>query len=214
MNKLKTYFFAGLLVWLPIGLTIWFIKFIVTSLDAFIPAKLSTQNLIGINIPGGSIIIAALILLATGLIATNILGQKLLNLGDKIISSIPLVKSIYKGIKQVSDTLLSSQSNAFRKAVLVKFPHTNSLTIAFITGNPTKEIIANSEHEKYINVYVPTTPNPTSGYFIMVPKEDTHDLNLSVEQALRYVISMGTIKIPDLIKKPSKVSGVVADDTN
>lgn len=201
MNKLKTYFFAGLLVWLPIGLTIWFIKFLITSADSFIPAKLSTQNLIGINIPGGSILITALILLITGLIATNILGQKIIRLGDKIISSIPLVKSIYKGIKQVSDTLLSSQSNAFRKAVLVKFPHTNSLTIAFITGNPTKEIIPNNEHNNYINVYVPTTPNPTSGYFIMVHKEDTTDLDISVEQALRYVISMGTINVTDLIKK-------------
>lgn len=201
MNKLKTYFFAGLLVWLPIGLTVWFIEFIITSLDSFLPAKLSMQNLFGINIPGGSIVISALIILFTGLVTTNILGQKLVYIGDRIISSIPIVKSIYKGIKQVSDTLLSSQSNAFRKAVLIKFPHNNSLTIAFITGNPSTEIIANNKHDEYINVYVPTTPNPTSGYFLIIPKAEIIDLDLSVEQALRYVISMGTIKINDLVKK-------------
>lgn len=193
MNKLKTYLFAGLLVWLPIGLTIWFIKFIINSVDAFIPERLTTQNLFGITIPGGGLLITLVILLATGLVTTNILGQKIVKLGDKIISSIPIVKSIYKGIKQVSDTLLSSQSNAFRKSVLVKFPHSNSLTIAFVTGTPGPEIIKNNE--EYINVYIPTTPNPTSGYFVMLPKSETKELDISVEEALRYVISMGTIKL-------------------
>lgn len=193
MNKLKTYLFAGLLVWLPIGLTIWFIKFIINSVDAFIPERLTTQNLFGITVPGGGLFITLFILLATGLVTTNILGQKIVKLGDKIISSIPIVKSIYKGIKQVSDTLLSSQSNAFRKAVLVKFPHSNSLTIAFVTGTPGSEIIKNNE--AYINVYVPTTPNPTSGYFVMLPRSEIQELDISVEEALRYVISMGTIKL-------------------
>lgn len=193
MNKLKTYIFAGLLVWLPIGLTIWFIEFIIHSVDAFIPERLNTQHLLGVAIPGGGVIVALIILLATGLITTNILGQKIVKLGDKIISSIPLVKSIYKGIKQVSDTLLSSQSNAFRKAVLVKFPHSNSLTIAFVTGTPSANIIKNNKD--YINVYIPTTPNPTSGYFVMLPISEVEELDLTVEEALRYVISMGTIQL-------------------
>lgn len=192
MGKLRAYFFAGLLVWVPITLTIWFIKFIITSVNTLIPDKLNSETLLGINIPGSGIIIVLLMLLITGVIATNFLGQKILKLGDKIISSIPIVKSIYKGIKQVSDTLLSSQSNAFRKAVLIKFPHEKSLTIAFVTGKPSAKIIKNNT-EAYTNVYVPTTPNPTSGYFLSLPTSEIEELNMSVEEALRYIIAMGTI---------------------
>lgn len=193
MNKIKNYLIAGLLIWLPIGLTIWVINLVIHSMDAIIPKQLSTESLFGVHIPGSGLVLSIVILLVTGMIAKNMFGQKLLHLWDKSISSIPIVKSIYKGIKQVSDTLLSSQGNAFRKAILVKFPHNNAYTIAFITGTPSKDIIRDGTHSEYISVYVPTTPNPTSGYFIIVHKSDTQELNITVDQALRYVISMGTI---------------------
>ncbi|HLX54216.1 MAG TPA: DUF502 domain-containing protein [Aquella sp.] len=191
MNKLKTYLFAGLLVWLPIGLTIWLINLIVRMVDAIIPSEL-TRHIFGTYIPGIGILTTLIVLLITGIITTNFFGQKLLQLWHKLWMHIPIVKSIYKGIKQVSDTLLSSKGNAFRHAILIKFPNTQSWTIAFITGTPGKNIFGNNATD-YINVYVPTTPNPTSGYFIIVHKDDTKELNMTVDQALRYVISMGTV---------------------
>lgn len=191
MSKLKNYLFAGLLIWLPIGLTIWLINIIIGLVDAIIPAQL-TKHLFGVYIPGFGILTTLIVLLITGVITTNFLGQKLLDLGNKLLMHIPIVKSIYRGIKQVSDTLLSSKGNAFRKALLVRFPNTQSWTIAFITGTASKGIFGEN-HTDYINVYIPTTPNPTSGYFIIVSKDDTKELNLTVDQALRYVISMGTV---------------------
>ncbi|MCC2624279.1 MAG: hypothetical protein K0R14_152 [Burkholderiales bacterium] len=191
MNKLKTYIFAGLLVWLPIGLTIWSINLVIHLVDSIIPTEL-TRHIFGAYIPGIGILVALVILLLTGIIATNFLGQKLLQLWDKLWMHIPIVKSIYKGIKQVSDTLLSSKGNAFRRAILIKFPNTESWTIAFITGTPSKNILGDVSTD-YINVYVPTTPNPTSGYFVIVHRNDTKELNMTVDQALRYVISMGAV---------------------
>jgi uncharacterized membrane protein len=191
VKKLKSYLFAGLLVWLPIGLTVWVLKLIISSVDAIIPAHL-THKIFGTFIPGFGLLLTFIILLLTGIITKNFLGQKLFQLSDKILMHIPIVKSIYKGIKQVSDTLLSSSGNAFRKAILVRFPNTQSWTIAFITGTPSTSMFGDNAHD-YINVYVPTTPNPTSGYFIIVHKDDTKNLDMTVDQALRYVISMGTV---------------------
>ncbi len=190
MKKFKNYFFAGLLVWLPVGLTIWVIHLLLTTVDQIIPEQLS-KKLFGVHIPGTGLLIALIILLITGIITKNMLGRRFLQLWDKLILQIPIVKSIYKGIKQVSDTLLSSNGNSFRKALLVKFPHNEAWTIAFITGTPSAKIINNNLD--YVAVYVPTTPNPTSGYLIIVKKSDTIELNMSVDEALRYVISMGTI---------------------
>lgn len=193
MNKIKNYLIAGLLVWLPVGLTIWVLKLVIHSMDEFVPNALSSREVLGVHIPGIGLVLAFLILLITGVIAKNIFGQKLIGFWDKIIFRIPIVKSIYKGIKQVSDTLLSSNGNAFRKALLIKFPNQNSYTIAFITGTPSDAVIGEGDHQDYINVYVPTTPNPTSGYFIIVHKSDTKEINMSVDEALRYVISMGAV---------------------
>lgn len=193
MKQLKNYFLAGLLVWLPIGLTIWLIKFIVQTVINLVPPNLVNLSPFGVAIPGFGIILTILILITTGIIARNILGQKFIRLWEKSILHIPIVKSIYKGIKQVSDTLLSSNGNAFRKALLVQFPNSNSYTIAFITGHPSQEIMGQELYKDYINVYVPTTPNPTSGYFLVVKKSDTRELNITVDEALRYVISMGSV---------------------
>jgi uncharacterized membrane protein len=191
MTKIKNHLLAGILGWLPIALTVWVLSSIISFATSVIPHQLTSEYLF--HIPGSEIIIAVLLLLLTGLIATNILGQKFFELGNKLILHIPIVKSIYKGIKQVSDTLLSDSGNAFRKALLVRFHHTDAWTIAFITGKPFAGIFNDDITNNYINVYVPTTPNPTSGYFIMVKKEDCLDVDLSVDEALRYVISMGTI---------------------
>lgn len=192
MKNIKNYLITGLLVWLPISLTIWIIKILLESLDKIIPNQV-TQMLFGVNIPGIGLIFVIMILLITGIIARNVFGRSLLLLSNKIILKIPVVKSLYKGIRQVSYTLLSSNGTAFRKALLVQFPHQNAWTIGFITGNTSHDAITDGEHDEYLNVYVPTTPNPTSGYFIIVKKSDTKDINMTVEEALRYVISMGTV---------------------
>jgi uncharacterized membrane protein len=169
------------------------IKFVIDFVDHLIPDSVIHTSFLGIHFPGFGLIIALIVLLLTGIVATNIFGQKLLNIGDRIILQIPIVKSIYKGIKQVSDTLLSSKGNAFRRALLVQFPQSNTWTIAFITGTPSPRIITGDEETEYLSVYVPTTPNPTSGYFIIVKKSDTRELDMTVDEALRYVISMGAV---------------------
>lgn len=202
MKQLKNYLFTGLLVWLPVGLTVWIIQLVIHFVDTLVPKQLSTEKIIGWNIPGIGLALAFIVLLITGMIAKNIFGQKLIQLWDKLLSHIPIVKSIYKGIKQVSDTLLSSSGNAFRKALLVRFPHQEAWTIAFITGTPSATVIKQGLHTDYINVYVPTTPNPTSGYFIIVHKADTQEIDMSVEEALRYVISMGTVDPTQHLQKP------------
>ena len=193
MNKIKNYLLAGLLVWLPIGITIWIIKSIIQAFDQFLPQQLSTDHLFGLHIPGSGLFVAVIALLITGILAKNFLGQKFLELADRAILHIPFVKNIYKGIKQLSDTLLSDSGNAFKEALLVRFPHGEAWTIAFITGTPSVHVILHDSPDDYINVYVPTTPNPTSGYFMIVHKNDTKKLNMSVDEALRYVLSMGTV---------------------
>ncbi len=189
MKNIKSYLLTGILVWLPIGLTVWIINLIISSLDQLLPAELSTQKLVGMHIPGAGIIVCFFVILITGIIAKNVFGQKIFHLWDRVIFRIPIVKSIYKGIKQVSDTLLSGKGNAFRKAILVRFPHNEVWTIAFITG--TNNLL--DDGDEYLNVYVPTTPNPTSGYLMIVKKSETKEINMTVEQALRYVISMGSV---------------------
>lgn len=193
MKRVKNYIIAGLLVWLPFATTLWIISFLINAINLFIPAQILNLRPYGIAIPGMGLIIALSILILTGIIARNIFGQKLINLWNKVLFHIPIVKSIYKGVKKVSDTLLAGNTHAFRKALLVKFPHERSWTIAFITGSPGTILMPENHNLEYINVYVPTTPNPTSGYFIIVHKADTREINLTVDEALHYVISMGTI---------------------
>ena len=189
MKNIKNYLLTGVLVWLPIGLTVWVINLLITSIDGILPSKWSAYKIWGVHIPGTGLIMCFFIILITGIIAKNVFGQKIFHFWDRVIFRIPIVKSIYKGIKQVSDTLLSSKGNAFRKAVLVRFPHNEVWTIAFITGSNN---LLDDECE-YLNVYVPTTPNPTSGYLMIIKKSDTKEINMTVEQALRYVISMGSV---------------------
>jgi len=203
---LKKYLIAGLLVWLPLALTIWVLTSVLGLLDgmfgwfltatqALLPASATAPLEMLRRIPGLGLVVTLVALLLTGIFATNIVGQWWLRQGSKLLNRIPIVKSIYNSIKQVSDTLFSSSGNAFREAVLVQYPREGAWTIAFVTGKPGGEA-AHHLPGDYLSVYVPTTPNPTSGFFLMVPRRDVIELAMSVDEALKYVISMGVVAPP------------------
>jgi uncharacterized membrane protein len=202
----KKYLIAGLLVWLPLAVTIWVLQAALGLLDgvfgwflnagrAILPVGAAPLIDLLLRIPGLGVLIVLLGLLLTGVFATNIMGQWWLRQGSRVLSKIPIVKSIYNSVKQVSDTLFSSSGNAFREAVLVQYPREGSWTIAFVTGKPGGEAALHLTGE-YLSVYVPTTPNPTSGFFLMVPRADVVVLQMSVDEALKYVISMGVVAPP------------------
>ncbi len=203
---MKKYIFTGLLVWLPLAITIWVLMNVVGTLDgvftwllhavmAVLPTELHAPLLGLRDIPGLSVIILVTALWLTGVAATNIAGQWLVNQSNRIISHIPIVKSIYTSVKQVSDTLFSSSGQAFRQAVLVEYPRQGSWTIAFVTGKPSGEVGALLP-EDMLTLYVPTTPNPTSGFMLIVPRSDVRELHMSVDEALKYIISMGVVAPP------------------
>jgi uncharacterized membrane protein len=192
---MRRYLIAGLLVWVPLGITIWVLHSLVSTLDQtllLLPETARPERLLGMRIPGFGVLLAFVILLGTGVFAANFFGARLISFWEGLLGRIPFVKSIYSAVKQVSDTLLSDSGNAFRKALLVEFPHEHSWTIAFLTGSPSPAVTKHLDGE-YLSVYVPTTPNPTSGYFIMVPRSRTRDLDMSVDDALKYIISMGVV---------------------
>ena len=192
---MKRYLVAGLLVWVPLGITIWVFYFLVSTLDQtllLIPEGIRPDALIGRHIPGFGVVLSFAILLLTGVIAANFFGARLIRIWESLLGRIPVVKSIYSSVKQVSDTLLSDSGNAFRKALLVQFPHQDAWTIAFMTGTPAPAV-ADHLSEEHVSVYVPTTPNPTSGYFIIVPKSKVREIDMTVDEALKYVISMGVV---------------------
>ncbi|BAL25861.1 hypothetical protein AZKH_3576 [Azoarcus sp. KH32C] len=180
------------------SITFMVLAWIVGTLDQIIdwlPNGLQPRHLLGFNIPGAGVVVALLLVLSTGLIAANVIGQKLVRFWEGLLSRIPVVKSLYNGVKQVSDTLFSSSGQAFRKALLVRYPHQDSWTIAFLTGKPGGDA-ANHLEGEYVSVYVPTTPNPTSGFFLMMAKADVIELDMSVDEALKYIISMGVVAPP------------------
>jgi len=190
---MKRYFITGLLIWVPLGMTIWVLKFLISTMDQsllLLPENLQPENLLGMNIPGIGTVLTIFVVFVTGLLTTNIIGQKLVSFWEGVLWRIPVVKSIYYGIKQVSDTLFSSQGDAFRKALLIQYPREGSWTIAFMTGQPGGDIVNHLKGD-YISVYIPTTPNPTSGFFLMMPRSDVIELDMSVDVALKYIISMG-----------------------
>ena len=200
---MKKYLIAGLLVWLPLAITIWVLSWLLGSLDGVFESVLSASQAVlpasahGFiemlrNVPGLGVIVLLFGLLLTGAFAANIVGQWWLAQGHWLLKKIPIVKSIYSSVKQVSDTLFSSSGNAFREAVLVQYPRQGSWTIAFVTGKPGGEVAAYLGGD-YVSVYVPTTPNPTSGFFLMLPRADVIVLQMSVDEALKYVISMGVV---------------------
>ena len=200
---MKKYLIAGLLVWLPLAVTIWVLQAVLGLLDGMFAWLLSgTQIVLPAaahasieklrHVPGLGVIVVLLGLLLTGIFATNIVGQWSLRQGHRILSKIPIVKSIYSSVQQVSDTLFSSSGNAFREAVLVQYPRAGSWTIAFVTGKPGGEAALHLAGD-YLSIYVPTTPNPTSGFFLMLPRADVIPLDMTVDEALKYVISMGVV---------------------
>jgi uncharacterized membrane protein len=195
VQHLRRYLVTGLILWVPIGITIWVLTLIVSTLDKtllLIPEQYRPETLLGFAIPGLGVLLTLVVLLITGVAARNFIGQQLIKGWDRILRRIPVVKSIYSGVKQVSDTLFSDSGQAFRKALLIEFPHQGSYTIAFMTGTPSGELVSRLPGE-HVSVYVPTTPNPTSGYFLLLPKDRTQELDMSVDDALKYIVSMGVV---------------------
>ncbi|MFM9912754.1 MAG: DUF502 domain-containing protein [Methylophilaceae bacterium] len=192
---MKRYFITGLLVLVPLVITIWVLSTLIGVLDQsllLLPPAWRPDNLLGVHIPGFGVILTLFIVLFTGLVAANILGKRLVVVWEALLGHVPVVKSIYASVKQVSDTLFSDSGNAFRKALLVQYPREGSWTIAFQTGQPGGDV-ANHLKGDYISVYVPTTPNPTSGFFLMMHANDVIELDMSVDEALKYIISMGVV---------------------
>ena len=199
MAALRKWLFTGLLVIVPGVITAWVLVWIVGTLDvtlAILPEAWQPDRLLGVHIPGFGALLTLSILLAVGALASNFAGRKLVEWGDALVSRIPVVRSIYSSVKQVSDTLFSESGNAFRTAVLVQWPREGVWTVAFITGNPSGEVAAYLRDE-YVSVYVPTTPNPTGGYFVLMRRSDCVELDMSVDAALKYIISMGVVAPPD-----------------
>jgi uncharacterized membrane protein len=198
VNLLKRYFITGLLIWVPLAITAWVLSLIVGTLDQslrLLPETVHPRSMFGFDLPGAGVALTLLIILLTGLLGANFIGQRLVVWWEKLLARIPVVNSIYNSVKQVSDTLFSSSGNAFRKALLIQYPRQGAWTIAFLTGRPGGDV-ANHLAGDYISVYVPTTPNPTSGFFLMLPKQDTIELDMSVDEALKYIISMGVVAPP------------------
>jgi uncharacterized membrane protein len=192
---LKKYLITGLLIWVPIVITVWVLSLLVGTLDQsllLLPEDWQPRSWLGFNIPGLGVLLTLAVVLVTGILGANILGQRLVLLWESLLGRIPVVKSLYSSVKQVSDTLLSSSGQAFRKALLIQYPREGSWTVAFMTGRPGGDV-ANYLTGEYVSVYVPTTPNPTSGFFLMMPKADVIELDMNVDEALKYIISMGVV---------------------
>lgn len=192
---MKKYLITGLLIWIPLVITIWVLKVIFDALDQsllLLPDSFQTEHWLGVHIPGLGAILTIVVVFLTGIFATNFFGARLIQFWHAILHRIPVVNSIYSSVKQISDTLFSSSGQAFRKALLVQWPHEGMWTIAFLTGTPGGDVV-NYVPEDCLSVYVPTTPNPTGGYFVIVRRSDVIELDMSVDQALKYIISMGVV---------------------
>jgi uncharacterized membrane protein len=215
--RVKKYFITGLLIWIPLTITFMVLAWIVGTLDKillWLPSNAQPHALIGFNIPGLGAALAVAIVFATGLVAANVLGQRLISYWEGMLARIPVVKSIYSSVKQVSDTLFSSSGQAFRKALLVQYPRQGAWTIAFLTGAPGGDAARHLAGE-YVSVYVPTTPNPTSGFFLMMPAADVIELDMSVDEALKYIISMGVVSpspAPAIDRAPDDPPAMPGDD--
>lgn len=192
---LKRYFITGLLIWVPLAITAWVLSLIVRTMDQsllLLPQAIRPEELLGIYIPGIGAVVTLLVVLITGLIATNIIGQRLVRFWEGALARIPVVKSIYYSVKQVSDTLFAGNGEAFRKVLLVHYPHPEAWSVAFQTGSPPREIAQHGDDEM-VSVFIPTAPSPVNGFFFFVHKRDTVELDISVDDALKYIVSMGVV---------------------
>ena len=205
---MKKYLLTGLLVWVPLGITIWVLKVTITTMDQtllLLPEPWRPDNLMPVHIPGLGVILTAVIVVGTGLLTHNVLGRRLLRYWDGLLNRIPFVNSIYKSVKQVSDTLLSSEGNSFRKVLLVRYPHPEAWSLAFQTSEAEGEVGSHMEGE-YVGVFIPTTPSPVNGFYFYVRKDETIELKISVDVALKSIISMGVVApvgydLPDTLSK-------------
>lgn len=196
MHALRKWLLAGLLVIVPVAITVAVLRWVIDTLDQtllILPQAWQPDRLIGVHIPGFGVLLTLAILLVVGAAASNFVGKKLVRLGDRVVSRIPVVRGLYSSVKQVSDTLFSESGNAFRTAVLVQWPRPDVWTIGFVTGTPGGDVTTYLRGEEFVSVYVPTTPNPTGGYFVMLRKSDCIELKMSVDEALKYVVSMGVV---------------------
>jgi len=188
----KKYLITGLLVWVPLGITIWVLRFTIGTLDqslTLLPDSLQPDELLGVHIPGLGVILTFGVVFVTGILARNVFGQRILRWSDGLLARIPFVNSIYKGVKQVSDTLLSESGQSFRKVLLVRYPHPQAWSLAFQTSVP-GEVLRQFD-EEYVAVFIPTTPSPVNGFYFYVPRAETIELDMSVDEALKSIISMG-----------------------
>lgn len=195
MSALRRYLVAGLLIWVPLGVTVLIIKFLVDLMDQtllLLPEAYQPVNLLGFTIPGLGVVLTVVIVLATGIIAANLFGRQLVRIWESFLARIPLVRSIYSGVKQVMETLFSGSGKSFRKVVLVEYPRREMWTLAFLTGDGADEIVAKTG-KQLLNLFVPTTPNPTSGFFLMVPREDVKELDMAVDAGLKLIMSAGVV---------------------
>jgi uncharacterized membrane protein len=192
---LKKYFITGLLIWLPLAITLWVLDIVLTTLDRtllLLPGSWRPDALLGFHIPGFGLILSLAIILLTGVLAANIIGERLVRWWEGLLSRIPIVRSIYSSVKQVSDTMLSPKGNAFRQAVLIEFPQRGQWAIGLVIGDP-GQVIERAVGEPLLTVFVPTAPNPTSGYTVMVAPREVKELDISVDDALKFVISLGVV---------------------
>ena len=205
MKRLRNYFISGLLFWIPLALSVLLIKFFLEIVNNLVPTRLLPESLLNLDttIPGSGIVLVILVILITGALVTNILGRKLLDLWERALNKIPGFRNIYNALKKISSTVLNTSSDSFRKAFLIQYPSKGIWVIAFQSGDykgEVKSIIG----KDVINLFVPTTPNPTSGFFVMIPKKDAVELQMSVEEAFKLVISAGVVTPENLKIKEKK----------
>ncbi len=197
-SALKKYFITGLLIWIPLVITVWVLSLIVRSMDQsllLLPQAMQPEHLLGVYIPGIGSLLTLLVVFLTGLVTANIVGQKLVRFWERVLARIPVVKSIYYSVKQVSDTLFSGSGVAFRKVLLVRYPHPEAWSVAFQTGHPARDV-ADMLPDEHVGVFIPTTPSPVNGFFFFVKRKDVIELDMNVDEALKYIVSMGVVAPP------------------
>jgi uncharacterized membrane protein len=195
VTPLRKYFITGLLIWIPLVITAWVLMTIVGTMDQslrLLPEAIHPEKLLGFYIPGVGALLTLLVVFLTGLVTANIIGQKLVLFWESLLARIPVVKSIYYSVKQVSDTLFSGSGEAFRKVLLVRYPHPQAWSVAFQSGAPPYQIGALLS-EEHVSVFIPTAPSPVNGFFFFVRKSETIELDISIDDALKYIVSMGVV---------------------
>ncbi len=194
MLNVKRYFITGLLIWVPLGITVWVLDALIGTMDQtllLLPERWRPEYWLGVRVPGLGVVLTLVVILFSGLFAANLIGQRMVRLWEAWLQRIPVVKSIYGSVKQVSDTLLSGNGHAFRKVLLVHYPHPQAWSLAFLTNTPTE--VADQLDDDYVGVFIPTAPSPVNGFYFYVKRSETIELDLSVDVALKYIVSMGVV---------------------